>query len=1151
MSADPLHDPLAPSYAQAAAAEAPAEPDLPAWKRDDLFAEPFSTNAWARTGDEERASAVWGDADAGQRDGSAEEGEGEPAAVEPADEEQFSYPTPASPPKSTLRSSLLRADAPAFAPSSTPSTSEPVEISPPASSLRRSRSSSTSGLLPPSSVTPRAADSPLSRKVALEPATEEDSPATPTSAAAPCQPTPSTPPSSSSALSPSRPTPNRQASTASSSKGYDPTVLRNLIATACSNGDLDRLKSLISSNASEDGPSVFTLVNQASPHTGLAPIHLAAQRGHVEVVQWLVEEAGAMPELEDLEGETALHKAADLDVVRTLISRGVDIDAADADGWTPLHVAASKGRLEISRLLLDAGASVDQQSKRGYTALQNAAVKGRLPLVHFLLKQGANPLLRNTYGETAFDLAASVFETAIARVLAEAEAARYIGEDSTRDPYNPLDLHSTVPIVLYENQRLALPTLKKLSSLGGLAGAPKWTAKALSRNDGVAAFSMPPLLGTESKEPDLPCFRSEVGLPVVGNEGELVLPERRTVRSGGRVQVTDHTPRPATSRRGSAASSSLNAVLASSSSSSAPLSPSTAPSNTTSSTSSAGAPAWLWSSNWTVDTTDPSSSPADGWSYASSFSAPSEAWTAEPPIEVLRALETGTALTLAGQSGKKWVRRRQWVRIMRRRVDLPDWGFADLPPFPRRPTASRRASATSTIEIAADASSPPDYRSRAQFLAGSGHSASSASIRSQNPSPDRAELKKAAARLERAADELRKGMVSDNDGEDRRKAESELEAFLRQLALVRAELGSAADELDDEGDSDDEFIYSGRDAGEDDDDARSIWTSAPTARPGSDYGEGDEEEREPLASSSTTPAAGFGRSDYFAQPFAAGVDDDHSHPDLTPQLARAPDFRVPTHETAPPLLRLGAGGGGGAHGPAFQPRPVRPRWEPDEATNECRRCSKRFSLFNRKHHCRRCGLVVCAACSPHSDQLDPYTVALEPGTWAEEEQLQPWLTGLAPVYRTCTDCHAAVSLPTSLGGGVHPASLLSPQAFFPASPSLGSVTPSEAAASDASELAECPVCGTTLATLGSKAQQEDHVRDCLERGGGSISSGRYLVFTLPPGPLVGEECRVCFEEFELGDKMARLVCLCTFHQTCIAAWLSRGHSCPIHPTRED
>ena len=42
-----------------------------------------------------------------------------------------------------------------------------------------------------------------------------------------------------------------------------------------------------------------------------------------------------------------------------------------------------------------------------------------------------------------------------------------------------------------------------------------------------------------------------------------------------------------------------------------------------------------------------------------------------------------------------------------------------------------------------------------------------------------------------------------------------------------------------------------------------------------------------------------------------------------------------------------------------------PRWEPDAEVSKCPYCKKNFSFWYRKHHCRKCGRVVCANCSPH------------------------------------------------------------------------------------------------------------------------------------------------------------------------------------------
>ncbi|XP_076857011.1 pleckstrin homology domain-containing family F member 1 [Brachyhypopomus gauderio] len=38
-------------------------------------------------------------------------------------------------------------------------------------------------------------------------------------------------------------------------------------------------------------------------------------------------------------------------------------------------------------------------------------------------------------------------------------------------------------------------------------------------------------------------------------------------------------------------------------------------------------------------------------------------------------------------------------------------------------------------------------------------------------------------------------------------------------------------------------------------------------------------------------------------------------------------------------------------------------WIPDRASAICMRCSDRFHVAHRRHHCRRCGYVVCGSCS--------------------------------------------------------------------------------------------------------------------------------------------------------------------------------------------
>ena len=42
-----------------------------------------------------------------------------------------------------------------------------------------------------------------------------------------------------------------------------------------------------------------------------------------------------------------------------------------------------------------------------------------------------------------------------------------------------------------------------------------------------------------------------------------------------------------------------------------------------------------------------------------------------------------------------------------------------------------------------------------------------------------------------------------------------------------------------------------------------------------------------------------------------------------------------------------------------------PRWQPDAEVSKCPICGNAFSMWYRRHHCRKCGRVVCASCSPH------------------------------------------------------------------------------------------------------------------------------------------------------------------------------------------
>eukprot|EP00939_MAST-03C_sp_MAST-3C-sp1_P004361 g4361.t1 len=65
---------------------------------------------------------------------------------------------------------------------------------------------------------------------------------------------------------------------------------------------------------------------------------------------------------------------------------GVDVNAADAMGWSALHLAVVRGFGNIVAHLLERGASVNQISVMGYTPLHCAAQRGRLRSMRLLLE---------------------------------------------------------------------------------------------------------------------------------------------------------------------------------------------------------------------------------------------------------------------------------------------------------------------------------------------------------------------------------------------------------------------------------------------------------------------------------------------------------------------------------------------------------------------------------------------------------------------------------------------------------------------------------------------------------------------------------------------------------------------------------------------
>jgi hypothetical protein len=76
-----------------------------------------------------------------------------------------------------------------------------------------------------------------------------------------------------------------------------------------------------------------------------------------------------------------------------------------------------------------------------------------------------------------------------------------------------------------------------------------------------------------------------------------------------------------------------------------------------------------------------------------------------------------------------------------------------------------------------------------------------------------------------------------------------------------------------------------------------------------------------------------------------------------------------------------------------------PPWQPDAEVYKCPVCEQEFGFLFRKHHCRKCGRVVCASCSPHRITIPREYIVQPPGL-----QDSPPLMGGAEIVRVCKPC---------------------------------------------------------------------------------------------------------------------------------------------------
>ncbi|KAJ3415098.1 hypothetical protein HDV05_005506 [Chytridiales sp. JEL 0842] len=950
-------------------------------------------------------------------------------------------------------------------------------------------------------------------------------------------------------------------------------------------------------------------VNTSVSSTGALPLHIAASKGHIDIVMLLIDKAGAIVDLADTEQETALLKASyhgNADIVAFLLERSANPGHQDKEGWSALHNCAARGHVKAASLLIEAGADVNITNATGHTPLMTASSNGHVEMVDLLLQSWANPILTNNYNDTAYDLAAQAEESYICELLEHAEyllrnrkSSSSSVNGSLKSPSSTPALPGALPLekhthnshieLIYEHQRATLFSNRNFSALNLSSADRQSFGIFLDKRLNAPVDSLDSIVlptgwywvtewHVDLKHPKVD--------PVEGWQYAKAFDELdenwKTEPVGGGTFTGSWVRRRRWIRvrkmRTEVGSSAVEKPRLSVAASSATA----------------------------ADYLERSQEPLSGLKLtvemASSVTEKlrEERKRYEDSIRILLAglkadsnearKKTATDLLLsymahAEKISDKLEQAEKWHTVEHDERDLIKTEHPKQPPLPE-PNVGTSATIALT-EHSQQSESDADNWKQA-VLESSGFEMVDGVLRI---SPDEDNHSKpyddyGHTDMTSDVDPTSPGgltePVHDDDSIGQPRAPPS-DVLLENTLTV-----SNGDTLHTSSVSESRPTI----------EARLNVITPSKSKPAVPTPTAITIER------SGTPTQNDPEPQTLESPYTTSPP--VSIPPRVSSVSSTTSTSLPTNYhrnlNVPTRTSSVLSTSNPSHPVTVRAPPS--KWQPDSTALSCTQCTKRFTLFIRRHHCRWCGKIFCDSCTAHRVPLSSiYTAS---GMESEGHRIcdgcYSYLTGPetpldhlrapSPTERPSSSpanpidevAELLSTLPSAFSNWASSIANATSQAFQ----SMGSISPSEPSplhqrlnqdrrrqqdfhfededdddeheddegnhegrSMSDSIMNECPVCQTSLDAFNDVETRETHVADCLRkvsvgRGVGmTISGNRYIAQTLKE-ELDGVECVICFNEFEAGQRVARLNCLCIYHESCIESWFQRSAHCPVH-----